>query len=324
MKKYKLILILLSCLIMLFPLAGCVNNEDKINEYNFTQNYVCDGNIVYTKSSKYSEGRQADINELTLPSNLYDSYFILDYYKDLAMQTEFRREKIYSDYQIYVNLERYTNSNNCTLGSNINSELLVTYLNQHATKVTSNSSNVNYVEWQTYNQLGYGSYFYKISGTTSYSFYSRTNKFYYFPESKKCIVTYISENTQQVSGTNLAYTYGYSGNLEFTLGDRMDLVKFYGIYKQVSINTKTYNVNAEYTAKINYSINKIKLSKCELSKFDLTSYSGSITNATDYQQANKHFNLSSSANSCYSRIEGALDLLSQISYNSNNGARIIN
>ena len=323
MKKFKYSLILFTCTI-LFLLSGCSNIEYQANEYKFTKNYIYAGNIIYKTSSTCSEGDQIDFNQLILPSNLYNSYFILDYYKDITMQEKFIREKVYSDYQIFIKLEKYTDSNNCSIGNNINSEFLVKYLDKHASKITEDSMNIDLFELETYKELGYGSYFYKIDKTSSNSIYSRTNKFYYFPESKKCIVTYISENKQQISGTNFANIYGYSGNIEFSLGETMNLTKYYGIYKQVSINTKTYNINAEYTAKINYSINKLKLSTCELPDIELTSYSGSITNATDYEQANKHFNLSTAAKSCYSNIKSALNLLSQISYDSNNGARIIN
>ena len=315
-------LILISCSII-FLLAGCSNIETKTKEFNFTENYIYAGNIIYKTSSTYSEGYQVDFNELALPSNLYNSYFILGYYKDFLLQEKFVREKIYSDYEIFIKLEKYTNSNDCSIGNNINPELLVDYLDKHASKITENSINIDLIELETYKELGYGSYFYKIAGTSSNSIYSRTNKFYYFPESKKCIVTYISENIQQISGTNIANIYGYSGNIEFTLGERMDLSKYYGIYKQVSINTKTYNINAEYTAKINYSIKKLKLSTCELPDIELTSYTGVITNATNYQQAKKHFDLPTSAKGCYSNIKGALNLFAQISYDSNNGAAII-
>lgn len=132
----------------------------------------------------------------------------------------------------------------------------------------------------------------------------------YFPQGDLIICTY--STTEKSSIATLVFNYAHSGTIEFTLGQNVANAKIYGKYEQITVNSYKMDIEAQYSANITYTVSKVNSDTIRLGAFNTVRYRATIVDATNYSEAQEHFDKAAEAKKCYGRIGGAQNFIEEI------------
>ena len=71
-------------------------------------------------------------------------------------------------------------------------------------------------------------------------------------------------------------------------------------------------IEAQYSANITFTVSKVNSDAVRLGDFNTVRYSATITDATDYSMAQKHFDKATESEKCYGKIGGAQNFIEEI------------
>lgn len=191
--------------------------------------------------------------------------------------------------------EQVENSNVSTealfFASGVNSEMFLKYMMENGQKSEDSTGNIYYLSAEKDRA---------VAKNESYLSYNPTTK----------VVRIIATTKQQTTLSDIVYQYTYTGIINLKFRDSLNHAEFTGIYEQQSAML-TGASSAYYTATINFSIEEME-SGTEMADFSKIKYSSAITNASNYQKANEHFNKKEVAEKCYSKLQVGINYVNEI------------
>lgn len=306
MKKILLFAVSIMLIITLCSCASAGNQKDQSAEITIHYNIGDSTSTFSYAQDTYLDFSSIDINEI-----LSDKYYLVGWFTDSNYTAQSNGIKVANDTDIYCKLGTYQSASNYFFGKNIDSEKLRIYIASQGKRISVDTAmNYDLILAMYYQELGYGDSFYRIKRERDWGQVSITQELLYFPQGDLIVCTYTT--TEKSSVSTIVYNYTYSGTIEFTLGQNISNAKIYGKYEQTTVNSYRMTIEAQYSANITFTVSKVNSDAVRLGDFNTVRYSATITDATDYSMAQKHFDKATESEKCYGKIGGAQNFIEEI------------
>ena len=304
----KIVLFVIS-VIMVITLCSCGGMEDQKEQNSIITIHYNVGSSTSTFS--YEKDTYLDFSSIDINEILSDKYYLVGWFTDSNYSTQSNGIRVANDTDIYCKLGTYQSASDYYFGKNIDSEKLRIYIASQGKRISVDTAmNYDLILAMYYQELGYGDSFYRIKRERDWGQVSITQELLYFPQGDLIVCTYTT--TEKSSVSTIVYNYTYSGTIEFTLGQNISNAKIYGKYEQTTVNSYRMTIEAQYSANITFTVSKVNFDAVRLGDFNTVRYSATITDATDYSMAQKHFDKATESEKCYGKIGGAQNFIEEI------------